>query len=99
MGCGASKVTPQTKEEEKPLHANGNNKIKDGSRSNGHVNGGITATKSNGIPAELNPTPSSVKNGDLKVKSLVNKDVVNSNGDVLNKHVQESQHPQSKTGK
>lgn len=86
MGCGASKVTPQPGEEEKPLNINGN-KVEHNSRSNGHANGNITAAKSNG-PAELNGNPNNaVLNANLTVKPQGNNDVVDSisNREVLDK--------------
>ena len=65
MGCGASKVTPQTEEfeEDKPLRANGRNRNKHDSLSNGHAhlpNGKATA-------AGLANTE---KNGDVNNNSL-----------------------------
>lgn len=95
MGCGASKVTPQTKEfEDQPLHANGGNRIKDDSVSNGHAhlsNGKATATKSNGNATGLANTE---KNGDINHNSRKKRDSDHSNGDVLNKSVQETKHSQ-----
>lgn len=90
MGCGASKVTPQTEEfeEDKPLRANGRNRNKHDSLSNGHAhlpNGKATGT---GLA-------NTEKNGDVNHNSLVKKDADYSNGDVLNKPAQEPQHSQN----
>lgn len=86
MGCGASKITPQTGEEAKHFNVNGN-KVEHDSRSNGHANGSITAAKSKGS-AQLNSTPNSaVLNGNLNVKPNQSNEVVNSisNREVLDK--------------
>lgn len=85
MGCGASKVTPQTGEGSKIA------------QSNGHANG--SAVKSNGETAELNTNANSaVLNGNLNVKPQGNKDVVNSNREVFDKHAIEETRD-STTGK
>lgn len=94
MGCGASKVAPQTDEEAKHFNVNGK-KVEHDSRSNGHANGSITAAKSKGS-VELNSTPNSaVINGNLNVKPKQNNEDVNSisNREVLDKQgSKETQH-------
>lgn len=90
MGCGASKVTPQTGEEAKPLNGH---KVEHDSRSN--ANGSITAAKSNGSTVLNSNSNSAIVNGNLNVEPQGNNDVINSisNREVLDKQaLKETQH-------
>lgn len=79
MGCGASKVTPQSGEDIKPSHANGKFGADHDLRSNGHANGNTHRPKSSNRKVKDSDTkPSSaVPNGNIHVNSPENEDVPN----------------------